>query len=296
MEGFSRSKKNKFVILDGVYAINDIDTSTLNEAIRVSKNKAVIFVSSEEFDIRLRERYENQEDIGNIVSTISVGDMLENIEPGDLLDENDSSPVINLVNTILSDAVIKKSSDVHIEPYEKYTNIRFRIDGKLVEVCRIDGKISNFINARIKVISGLNIAEKRKPQDGRVRLQISGHFFDMRVSFMPSAYGERCVMRILDNSNRQTEISKIGMGKEMVEWVKKTASMNHGMFLVSGPTGSGKSTSIYSILNYLKDPKLNILSIEDPVEYNIDGIGQMQVDNESGITFSTGLRSIQARS
>lgn len=210
----------------------------------------------------------------------------------DLLEAGeDDAPVIKMVNSLLFRAVKEKASDIHIEPYEKDMSVRFRLDGILYDVFKPPKKLQNAITSRIKVMANLNIAEKRLPQDGRIPLKVGGKDIDIRLSTVPTGFGERVVMRIQDRSNIVLELTQLGFSKENLEKLDDLLSRSYGIFLVTGPTGSGKSTTLYGALSKLNQPDVNILTVEDPVEQRIHGIGQVQVNSKIGLTFAAGLRS-----
>src|SRR3990167_1787141 len=213
-------------------------------------------------------------------------------EPIDLLDTTDEAPIIRLINQLLFRAVKEKASDIHIEPYERELSIRYRIDGILYEVYKPPKRFQNAIGSRVKVMANLNIAEKRLPQDGRIRIKIAGKDIDIRVSVVPTAHGERVVMRLLDKSSVLLKLPDLGFGGESLKKIQSIIHMKHGIFLVCGPTGSGKSTTIYACLTEINSPELNIITVEDPVEYELRGVGQIQVNPKINLTFSSGLRSI----
>ncbi|MFP5519211.1 MAG: type II secretion system ATPase GspE [Bdellovibrionia bacterium] len=210
----------------------------------------------------------------------------------DLLEAGeDDAPVIKLVNSLLFRAVKEKASDIHIEPYEKDMSVRFRIDGVLFDVFKPPKKLQNSITSRIKVMANLNIAEKRLPQDGRIPLKVGGKDIDIRLSTVPTAFGERVVMRLQNKSNVVLELDQMGFNKENLVKLHDLLDRSYGIILVTGPTGSGKSTTLYGCLTRLNKPDVNILTIEDPVEQRIHGIGQVQVVSKIGLTFAQGLRS-----
>lgn len=211
----------------------------------------------------------------------------------DLLESGeDDAPVIKLVNTLLFRAVKEKASDIHIEPYEKEMVVRFRIDGILFDIFRPPKKLQNAITSRIKVMGNLNIAEKRLPQDGRIPLKLAGKDIDVRLSTVPTAFGERLVMRLQDRSNVILELEQLGFSEESLDKLGDLLSKTYGIVLVTGPTGSGKSTTLYAALSKVNSVDKNIITVEDPVEQRIQGIGQIQVNSKIGLTFAAGLRSI----
>jgi len=211
----------------------------------------------------------------------------------DLLESgDDEAPVIRLVNTLLFRAVKEKASDIHIEPYEKDMVVRFRIDGVLYDIFKPPKKLQNSITSRIKVMGNLNIAEKRLPQDGRIPLKLAGKDIDIRLSSVPTAHGERLVMRLQDRSNVVLELEQLGFSEAIMNQIKELLEKTYGIILVTGPTGSGKSTSLYACLMKMNSIDRNIITVEDPVEQRIHGIGQIQVNSKIGLTFASGLRSI----
>lgn len=213
-------------------------------------------------------------------------------EPIDLLDTSDEAPIIRLINQLLFRAVKEKASDVHIEPYERELSVRYRIDGILYEIYKPPKRFQGAVISRVKVMANLNIAEKRLPQDGRIRIKIAGKDVDIRVSVVPTSHGERVVMRLLDKSSVLLQLPELGFGGETLRKIRAIISKKHGIFLVCGPTGSGKSTTIYAALTEINSPELNIITVEDPVEYELKGIGQIQVNPKINLTFASGLRSI----
>jgi general secretion pathway protein E len=210
----------------------------------------------------------------------------------DLLEAGeDDAPVIKLVNALLFRAVKEKASDIHIEPYEKEMSVRYRNDGILYEIFKPPKKLQNAITSRIKVMANLNIAEKRLPQDGRIPLKVGGKDIDIRLSCVPTAFGERLVMRLQDKSSQVRELTYAGFSEETLKILDDLLARSYGIMIVTGPTGSGKSTTLYGCLTKLNKPDINILTIEDPVEQRIHGIGQVQVNAKIGLTFASGLRS-----
>lgn len=211
----------------------------------------------------------------------------------DLLEAGeDDAPVIKLVNTLLFRAVKEKASDIHIEPYEKDMVVRFRIDGVLFDIFKPPKKFQNAITSRIKVMGNLNIAEKRLPQDGRIPLKVGGKDIDIRLNSVPTAFGERLVMRLQDRSNVVLALEQLGFSEDSLDKLHNDLlQRSYGILLVTGPTGSGKSTTLYAALSRLNDPSVNILTVEDPVEQRIHGIGQVQVNSKIGLTFASGLRA-----
>jgi len=214
------------------------------------------------------------------------------VEIVDLRESAEDAPVIKLVNQIVAQAVERGASDIHLEPEGKQMRVRFRIDGVLVETATVPKRMVAGVISRVKIMSDLDIAERRLPQDGRVGLAVEGHHIDLRVVTLPSVHGESAVMRILDKQGVVLELEKLGMADGERERFRRAFHQSHGAVLVTGPTGSGKSTSLYAALGELNTPEKNIITIEDPVEYQLDGITQVQVNPKAGLTFATGLRSM----
>jgi general secretion pathway protein E len=206
--------------------------------------------------------------------------------------DDDDAPIIRYVNAIIFKASSERASDVHIEPYEDKLKVRFRVDGVLYDVASEDKAFQAAIISRVKIMAGLNIAEKRLPQDGRIGLKIAGKDVDIRVSTVPTQFGERIVMRLLDKAGAVLDINQLGIEKRNLDSMLKLLSKPNGIILVTGPTGSGKTTTLYACLTQINKPDLNILTVEDPIEYQLDGIGQMQVNPKIDFTFASGLRAI----
>ncbi|MDX8382068.1 MAG: type II secretion system ATPase GspE [Ghiorsea sp.] len=238
------------------------------------------------------------------MASASAEQMLENLEGdelglakeieeiGDLLESEDDAPVIRLVNTLLSQALKDRASDIHIEPFESQVLVRFRIDGVLHSIVSPPKRVQSAMVSRIKVMAGLDIAEKRHPQDGRFRIKVAGREVDVRVSVLPTAHGERVVMRLLDRSAKLLTLNDLGMSTDQHAVMSRIIKEPHGIVLVTGPTGSGKSTTLYASLMEVDRKNRNVMTIEDPIEYQLEGVGQMQVQPKIGVTFSAGLRSI----
>lgn len=212
-------------------------------------------------------------------------------EPVDLLDASDEAPIIRLVNSLLFRAVKQKASDIHIEPFEKELVVRFRIDGVLYDVMHPPKRAQSSITSRVKIMAGLNIAEKRLPQDGRIRIKIAGKDIDIRVSTIPAAFGESVVMRLLDKSSVLLELDILGLWGRNLELINELIHRRNGILLVTGPTGSGKTTTLYAALSKINSKELKIITIEDPIEYQLTGVNQVQVNPKIELTFATGLRS-----
>jgi general secretion pathway protein E len=216
----------------------------------------------------------------------------QELEPSDLLESNDDAPIIRFINAVLTEAIKENASDVHVETYENRLSVRFRIDGVLREVLQTSLALAPLVVSRVKVMSRLDIAEKRLPQDGRISLKIAGRAVDVRVSTMPSGHGERVVLRLLDKQAGRLNLKSLGMADEPMQEIDQLIHKPHGIILVTGPTGSGKTTTLYAALERINDNSRNIMTVEDPIEYLIDGIGQTQVNTKVEMTFARGLRAI----
>lgn len=238
----------------------------------------------------------NAETTGDFIDDLEDADLeilsSQASEAEDILDMANEAPIIRLVNMILKQAVNDRSSDIHIEPYEKDLVVRFRIDGILYEMFTPPKKFQNAITSRIKIMANLNIAENRLPQDGRIQIKIGAKDIDIRVSVFPTYYGERVVLRLLNKTDMEFNLSALGFEQKILENFDAQIKKSHGIILVTGPTGSGKTTTLYCVLSQLNKPQVNILTVEDPIEYQIKGIGQMQVKSKIDLTFANGLRSI----
>ncbi len=259
---------------------------------------AVQAVPEEEFKRRLTLAYQRDnneavqmaEDIGDDVDLSRLADEIP--EAGDLMDTEDDAPIIRLINAILSQAVREQASDIHIETFEDRLSVRYRVDGVLSEVLSPKRMLAPLLVSRLKVMAKLDIAEKRVPQDGRISVKIAGHAVDIRMSTIPSAHGERVVLRLLDTAAGQLRLQQLRMNDQVLASYKKHLHSPHGIILVTGPTGSGKTTTLYAGLAEINQTSRNILTIEDPVEYMLPGIGQTQVNAKVDMTFARGLRAI----
>jgi type IV pilus assembly protein PilB len=229
-------------------------------------------------------------EVADDVELADDNDDLGNLE--ELTKAADDAPVIKLVNLILKDAISKGASDIHVEPYEKDFRVRFRIDGVLYEVMRPPMKLRNAITSRLKIMAQLDISERRLPQDGRIKIKMQGgKEMDFRVSVCPTLFGEKIVLRLLDKTNLQLDMTKLGFEPEPLKWFREAIDRPYGMVLVTGPTGSGKTTTLYSALASLNDPGVNLSTAEDPVEFNFSGINQVQMHEDIGLNFAAALRS-----
>jgi general secretion pathway protein E len=254
-------------------------------------------VPEAEFDLLLRQVYEAGSDAMQAVEgfedTTDLAHLAQELpEQADLLDSDDDAPIIRLINAVLTQAVKENASDIHVEPFENRLVVRFRVDGVLREVLQSKRAVAPLVVSRIKVMSKLDIAEKRLPQDGRISLKIAGRAVDVRVSTIPSGHGERVVLRILDKQAGRLDLTALGMDPKTEALIDELIHKPHGIILVTGPTGSGKTTTLYAALERLNDNTQNIMTVEDPIEYYIDGIGQTQVNTKVEMTFARGLRAI----
>jgi general secretion pathway protein E len=245
----------------------------------------------------LRTLYEQGDDARAMVADFDDALDLKTLadelpEPEDLLESEDDAPIIRLINALLTEAVKEGASDIHVEPFENRLVVRFRIDGVLREVLAPQKAIASAVVSRIKVMARLDIAEKRLPQDGRIGLRIAGRAVDVRVSTIPAGHGERVVLRLLDKQAGKLDLQQLGMAPDTLASLSDTIERPHGIFLVTGPTGSGKTTTLYASLLRLNDSSRNIMTVEDPIEYYIDRVGQTQVNTKVEMTFARGLRAI----
>ncbi|MBO2554881.1 type II secretion system ATPase GspE [Shewanella algae] len=255
-------------------------------------------LEANEFERYLTQAYQSNsseaqqlmEDIGNEMDLFTLAEEMPQTE--DLLEGEDDAPIIKLINALLSEAIKEEASDIHIETYEKQLVVRFRVDGVLKEVLKPNRKLSSLLVSRIKVMARLDIAEKRVPQDGRISLRIGGRAVDVRVSTMPSSHGERVVLRLLDKNAGNLDLAQLGMKDSIRHQFDELIRKPHGIILVTGPTGSGKSTTLYAGLTEINHNDINILTVEDPIEYELEGIGQTQVNTKVDMTFARGLRAI----
>jgi len=255
-------------------------------------------VNAETFEVKVSELYESGSSQALQVMDDISGDMdLTNAamglgEPEDLLDTQDDAPIIRLINALLAESLKEGASDIHIEPYEYNMIVRFRVDGVLREVLQPPRAVAPLLVSRIKVMAHLDIAEKRLPQDGRISLKINNRAVDVRVSTLPSNHGERVVLRLLDKQAGRMSLEHLGMATQAALDLEKIIHKPHGIILVTGPTGSGKTTTLYAALTKLNNRTRNIVTVEDPIEYNLEGVGQTQVNNKVKMTFARGLRAI----
>ncbi len=256
-----------------------------------------IIASSYEIIGAINTVYNKMSDVGkdssedlNEGNLDTIGQELEEVQ--DLLDAADEAPIIRLVNSLLFRAVKQKASDIHVEPFEKDLIVRFRIDGVLYDIMHPPKKAQAAITSRVKIMANLNIAEKRLPQDGRIRIKIAGKDIDIRVSTIPTAQGESIVMRLLDRSHVVLDMEKLGVTGKLLQQMREVLTRSHGIVLVTGPTGSGKTTTLYAALSEINTPDVKIITVEDPVEYQLQGVNQIPVNPKIELTFAAGLRAI----
>ena len=283
---------------DLVYYINNISWPVINEIQRfTSKPFTLTQIDNSEFQKKLTAIYQAKDSLSNATQGMkeyfdlsTLANKYENEQ--DLLNNQDDAPIIKLLNALFTKAIQQQASDIHIETYQDRVIVRNRIDGILQEVLDIDRQIAPLVISRVKVMAKLDIAEKRIPQDGRISLRIGDNNIDVRVSTLPSNHGERIVLRILDKESAQLNLALLGMNENIFQEINKLIAQPNGIILVTGPTGSGKTTSLYAMLTDLNEVSRNILTIEDPIEYDLPGVGQTQVNNKIQMSFAKGLRAI----
>lgn len=264
----------------------------------LARPMAIRRLDAERFAASLREHYaQGERSAADLVSDLGqdldIARLVEALPPiEDLLDSKDDAPIIRMINALLTQAAREKASDIHIEPYERESVVRFRLDGVLHDVVRTGREVHAAMVSRIKIMATLDIAEKRLPQDGRLAVRIAGRGMDVRVSTIPATQGERVVLRLLDKDPEHLDLARLGMAADTLDRVDQLIRQPHGIVLVTGPTGSGKTTTLYAALSRLDAQHLNIMTVEDPVEYELPGIGQMQVNARIELDFSRALRAI----
>ncbi len=274
---------SKFDVVDDLARILGIDEYKLV----ISTRQAILATINLSFDLNqdsAEQLVQDMEDESTIISEIE--------DTADLLEDTSDAPIIKLVNHILSQSIKARASDIHIEPYQDSFKVRYRVDGILYDLLSPPKWIQPALTSRIKVMAKLNIAEKRLPQDGRLEVKIGQQMIDVRVSTLPTSFGERVVMRLLNKSSSVFDLAEIGLSEKQLDKLKKLVTSPNGIILVTGPTGSGKTTTLYSVLSSINKPDINIITIEDPVEYQLKGISQIQVNPKIDLTFARGLRSI----
>ncbi len=301
---FEIAKKHN-VLLSGTEAPYQLEYSGLPGTAIVSeiqRKYGILNIKKVEDNVlqkNIQQSYENASSgkLTEFQNNAEQEDVLVNIasnlhEPLELLNSDDEAPIIRLLNALFAQAILEQASDIHIEPYKDRMRIRFRVHGILKQVMELDIKMAPLVISRIKVMARLDIAERRIPQDGRISIQLGSRDVDMRVSTIPSGYNEKAVMRILDKQVGRLELAELGMGEVHHQQISKLIHKPHGIVLVTGPTGSGKTTTLYAALSILNKTKRNIMTVEDPIEYHIDGINQTQINSKINMTFAKGLRAI----
>ncbi len=267
-------------------------------ALLVGRDVEPVLASREEIQSLISQAYQAEAAVEQIFSDLEEEEFAASLEEDsevgtqDLLDIANKAPIIKLVNTIISEALRLRASDIHIQPYEDSLHVRYRIDGILYDTMTPPKKYQEAIISRVKVMGRMDIAERRLPQDGRASVRIGDREVDIRISTVPTVWGERVVMRLLDKGKKLFVMEELGLYPEQLELFRKITSYSHGMIFVTGPTGSGKTTTLNAVLNHINSPEKNIITIEDPIEYHIVGISQMEVSTKKGMTFATGLRHI----
>lgn len=281
-----------------VAMVDPTNIVALNDIKFITGLEIQVMVTSEQELKQSHERYyESNVSYDSIISDfddqdVEVVDTQENVDLSELEKATEDAPVVKLVNAILTDAIKKTASDIHIEPYEKNFRVRFRIDGVLYEIMKPPPKLKNAITSRVKIMADLDIAERRLPQDGRIKLKLGNNReMDYRVNVLPTLFGEKVVLRLLDKSSLQLDMTKLGFEAAQLQDFKEAIEKPHGMVLVTGPTGSGKTTTLYSALTELNKITTNINTAEDPVEYNLSGINQAQMHDDIGFNFASALRA-----
>jgi general secretion pathway protein E len=281
-----------------LYAAEDVPLAALGEVQRLYAVDAMEQENAAALTRRIAGAYAGGESsaaavVGEVESAVDLSRLLQDLPAvEDLLESADDAPIIRMLNALLTQAIKDGASDVHIEPYERSSSVRFRVDGTLREVVQPNRALHAALISRLKIMAELDIAEKRLPQDGRISLRIGGRAVDVRVSTLPSAHGERAVLRLLDKGEWKFTLESLGMSGQVLVRFKALAQQPHGIVLVTGPTGSGKSTTLYAALQTLDFTTTNVLTVEDPVEYELPGIGQTQVNPRIDLTFSSALRAI----
>ena len=258
---------------------------------------APVIIPEEAFNLALQRAFGGASAAADVVQDLDQAIDLKALatelpQTSDLLDREDDAPIIRLLNSVLAQAIEEGASDIHIEPFETRLVIRLRVDGLLRDLVEPPAVLGSRIIARVKVMARLDIAEKRVPQDGRIGLRLGGRLIDVRVSTLPTHYGERVVMRILEKEQDILTLEQVGMPEDLRARFAEATRAPYGIFLVTGPTGSGKTTTLYAALQQLQRPDLNIITVEDPVEYDLEGVGQIPVNVKTGMTFEQGLRAI----
>jgi general secretion pathway protein E len=264
----------------------------------LARDIAPVLVDGEKFEESLRATYADADGeaasvVGEVEGEVDLGRLMQDIpEVEDLLEARDDAPIVRMLNALLTQAVREGASDIHVEPFEGYSVVRYRVDGTLRDIVRPRRALHAALVSRIKIMANLDIAEKRLPQDGRIMLRLGGRPVDVRVSTLPTGHGERAVLRLLDKERGRLEPERLGMAPDTLAALDRLVKQPHGIVLVTGPTGSGKTTTLYGMLSRLDAATTNIMTVEDPIEYDLEGIGQTQVNARIEMTFARALRAI----
>ena len=281
-----------------LHGLNEVDASSLSEVMRKFDVSQVKVEAVSLLEERISAAYAQSESsaatvIGEVESDVDLSRMMQALPAiEDLLETSDDAPIIRMLNALLTQAARDGASDIHIEPYERHSSVRFRIDGSLRDVVNPNRALHAALISRLKIMADLDIAEKRLPQDGRISLRIGTRAVDVRVSTLPSSHGERAVLRLLDKSGERINLEAVGMQGNVLTRFEHLIAQPHGIILVTGPTGSGKSTTLYAALERLDTRRQNIMTVEDPIEYELSGVGQTQVNPKIDLTFAKALRAI----
>ncbi|MCM8813949.1 MAG: Flp pilus assembly complex ATPase component TadA [Candidatus Omnitrophica bacterium] len=280
-----------------VLAIDDVKALTGYDLIPVVATLSDISKAIDRFYHHITEEKGDQQTLDSLVKEVNDEEIQfvkaqEQVDIGDVIRSSEEAPIVRMIDALIAEALIKRASDIHIEPYEARIRVRFRVDGALREAAVLPKKVQNAVSARLKIMSNLDITQRHIPQDGRFKVKLEGKEVDFRVSVLPISHGEKVVMRALDKSNLSVGLETLGFLPQAMQVFGEAVTRPYGMVLVTGPTGSGKSTTLYSVLNKLNTPQRNVITVEDPVEYQVEGITQVQVKSDIGMTFAIALRAI----
>lgn len=300
---YSFARRNQILVEEGTDGVTlwmhpKSTPSAIGESMRKFPHANAKMLETSAFDQRINAAYAKGDSsaasvVSEVESDADLGRMMQDLPPiEDLLDASDDAPIIRMLNALLTQAARDGASDIHIEPYERHSSVRFRVDGALREVVQPNRALHAALISRLKIMAELDIAERRLPQDGRISLRIGTRAVDVRVSTLPSAHGERAVLRLLDKSEGRISLEGLGMQGDVLQGFEKLIQQPHGIVLVTGPTGSGKTTTLYASLSRLDSTRNNIMTVEDPIEYELAGIGQTQVNAKIDLTFAKALRAI----
>jgi type IV pilus assembly protein PilB len=282
-----------------IYAIDEVRLITgmdveavISTAEEISNAIVVAYQAENDVSDAVAVAIKDLSEENDVAVTLNEQKETDEVNIDDLKASASDAPIIRMANLLITQAIQEKASDIHVEPFKDTVRVRYRVDGIMTEAMRLPKNVQASLTSRLKIMAEMDIAEKRAPQDGRISLIIDGREYDFRVSTLPSAFGEKVVMRILDKSSINIGLNKLGLLPDTLERFESVISQSYGIILVTGPTGSGKSTTLYSVLNKLNSGEKNIITIEDPVEYNVNGITQAQVNVRAGLTFASGLRTM----